>query len=205
MSNYSNCSNKISTPKSQKFWSLRHWVLFRSIRLIRLISFGILVSFFFLFAPPVNAVCPVCTVAVGGGVLLSRYLGVDDLIIGVWVGGLLVSLGLWMASYLKKNFIFGQKWLVVVAFWLTTYFGFKQAKIIGNFGCKIFGYDKILLGMVLGAIAFLIGFGLDKVLRNFNKETQGKALFPYQKVICPVSFLLLATLISLQLCKLGIK
>jgi len=34
----------------------------------------------------VFAVCPVCTVAAGAGVGLSRWLGIDDIIIGLWVG-----------------------------------------------------------------------------------------------------------------------
>lgn len=33
-----------------------------------------------------QAVCPVCTVAVGTGVGLSRWLGVDDTITGLWLG-----------------------------------------------------------------------------------------------------------------------
>jgi len=168
----------------------------------------VLVSFttyYFLLATPVNAVCPVCTVAVGGGVLLSRYLGVDDLIIGVWVGGLLVSLGLWTATYIKKTFFKGQKWFLVLVFWLFTYFGFKQAHLIGHPTCKIHGHDKLLSGMIFGTIAFILGFGLDYLLRRFNKKNPGKALFPYQKVISPLIFLIIATIFSLQLCSLGIK
>jgi hypothetical protein len=37
-------------------------------------------------------VCPVCTIAVAGGVGLCRYLGIDDLISGAWIGALLFSL-----------------------------------------------------------------------------------------------------------------
>jgi len=168
----------------------------------KIIIFFLSLFTFLVVATSTNAVCPVCTVAIGGGVLLSRYLGVDDLVIGVWVGGLLFSLGLWTATYLKKQYLPLQKWLVVAIFWLMTYFGFKQAKIIGHPWCKIFGYDKILLGMILGSASFLIGFGLDGFLRSFNKKNPGKALFPYQKVILPILFLIIMTLISLRLCYL---
>jgi len=160
---------------------------------------------FLTFVTPVYAVCPVCTVAVGGGVLLSRYFGVDDLIIGVWVGGLLVSLGLWMATYLKRKFIVGQQWLMVIVLWLTTYLGFKEAGFIGHPTCKIHGHDKLLSGMVFGTIAFILGFELDCLLRKFNKKEQRKAFFPYQKVVAPIFFLIIATIFSMQLCKWGIK
>jgi len=159
----------------------------------------------FAFCIPVNAVCPVCTFAVGGGVLLSRYLGVDDLIIGVWVGGLLISLGLWMASYIKKKFFQGQEWLAVVILWVSTYFGFKKVGFIGHPTCKIHGHDKMLSGMIFGTLAFIFGFGLDYLLRKLNKKEPGKALFPYQKVVAPLIFLILATIFSLQLCRWGIK
>ena len=39
------------------------------------------------------ALCPVCAIAVGAGIGVSRWLGVDDTITGVWVGGLIVSFG----------------------------------------------------------------------------------------------------------------
>lgn len=160
---------------------------------------------FFIFSSPAGAVCPVCTVAVGSGVLLSRYLGVDDLIIGVWVGGLLVSLGLWTATYVKRKFFKGQEWLSVLFFWLFTYFGFKQAHLIGHPTCKIHGHDKLLSGMVFGTVAFILGFGLDYLLRRLNKNNPGKAFFPYQKVVLPLLFLIIATIFSFQLCRFGIK
>ncbi len=31
--------------------------------------------------------CPVCSISIGVGVGLCRYLGIDDLISGVWIGG----------------------------------------------------------------------------------------------------------------------
>jgi len=173
---------------------------------LRIASF--LITFYllhFTFYISANAVCPVCTVAVGGGVLLSRYLGVDDVIIGIWVGGLLVSLGLWTATYIKKKVLKYQEWLIVGFFWLTTYFGFKQAGFIGHPTCKIHGHDKLLSGIIFGTVAFFLGYGSDLLLRKMNKKNPGKAMFPYQKVVCPIIFLILATIFSLQLCWLGIK
>ncbi|MCL5090850.1 MAG: hypothetical protein M1514_02450 [Patescibacteria group bacterium] len=162
------------------------------------ISLGTL---YFVFGTPAYAVCPVCTIAIGGGVLLSRYLGVDDLIIGVWIGGLILSLGLWTASYLKKTYVKGQKWLITAFLWVTTILGLKEAKLLGHPLCKIFGYDKLLVGIISGTVAFLLGYGLDQLLRKMNKEP-GKALFPYQRVVCPVGLLLIATLIAWRVCVL---
>jgi len=158
----------------------------------------------FAFCLSVSAVCPVCTVAVGGGVLLSHYLGVDDLIIGVWSGGLILSLGLWTAGYIKKKFFKGQEWVLVIFLWITTVLGLKQSGFIGHPTCKIHGHDKLLSGIVFGTVAFLIGYFLDWILRRLNKGQPGKAIFPYQRVICPLVFLLIATMFAFQLCRLGV-
>jgi len=45
-----------------------------------------------LFAKKALAVCPICTVAVATGIGFSRWLGIDDTITGLWIGGLTVSL-----------------------------------------------------------------------------------------------------------------
>ena len=61
------------------------------------------------FIKPVQAVCPVCTVAVGAGVGISRLIGIDDSITGVWIGGLIISSGLWMGDFIRKK-----KWKIPI-------------------------------------------------------------------------------------------
>lgn len=154
------------------------------------------------FASSAYAVCPVCTVAIGGGLLLSHYLGIDDLVVGVWIGGLLVAFGLWMSTYIKKVYIKGQAWLITAFLWATTVLSLKQAGFIGHPTCKIHGHDKLLTGIEVGTLAFLLGFGLDWLLRRQNKKNPGKAVFPYQKVILPIFWLLVATILGLKICKI---
>jgi len=54
-------------------------------------------------ALPAKAVCPVCTVAVGAGLGFSRYLGIDDTISGIWIGGLMVSISFWTIDWMKTK------------------------------------------------------------------------------------------------------
>lgn len=63
----------------------------------------IIVSSLFTAVPLAHAVCPVCTVAVGAGLGLAEYLGIDDLISGLWIGALIVSISLWTISWLQKK------------------------------------------------------------------------------------------------------
>lgn len=165
----------------------------------------LILGFAFLGITPIQAQCPVCIVTIGGSVLISRYLGIDDLIVGIWAGGLILSLGLWTSTFIKKTYIRGQKWFLNALLWVTTVWGLKQVGFIGNPTCKIHGHDKLLSGMIAGSLVFLLAYGIDLLLRRINRKNPGKAFFPYQRVILPVVLLLITTLLGLQICQLKIK
>jgi len=140
------------------------------------------------------AVCPVCTVVVLGGVELSRYLGVDDTVSGVWVGGLIVSSGLWTINWLEKK-----KWrfkldipIIMLAYYLIVIWPLHEWKIIGNPKNMISGFDKLLFGTLIGGMVFAVGVVVHEVLKKKNKN---KVYFPYQRVVIPVSTLIIASLI----------
>jgi hypothetical protein len=150
---------------------------------------------FFVFSQQVKAVCPVCTIAVAGGIELSRWFKVDDTISGVWIGGLIVSLSLWLIDWLKKKnikFIF-DKILVFIAFYIIVVLPLYWMKFIGLPNCaKLWGYDKLIVGIVFGSIAFAIGFWLNNWLKKRNNN---KVYFPFQKVVLPILFLIIASVI----------
>jgi len=144
-------------------------------------------------------VCPVCTIAVAGGVGLCRYLGIDDLISGTWIGALLFSLFLWTIEWLNKKkikFLF-RKPLVFVFWYGLTIFPLMKIGIIGHPQNKFWGIDKLIFGIFSGTILFLISLLLENYLRKKNK---GKAYFKLQKVIIPVLFLTILSLIFWQIC-----
>ncbi len=152
-----------------------------------------------LFPTTALAVCPICTVAVAGGLGLSRYFGIDDSVIGVWSGGLMVSLTLWTVDWLSKR-----EWgllkrinektriITAFAFWvLLTYPPLFWAGIIGHPFNTILGMDKLIFGSILGFFAFLLGVWGDKKVR----EVKGKQLFNFQKVVFPVLSLTILSLV----------
>lgn len=153
----------------------------------------------FLFALPAMAVCPVCTVAVCVGLGLSRWLGIDDLISGVWVGGLIVSLIIWSLGWLnKKQIKFKINWLVVsVIFYCITIIPLYFSDIMGNPLNTFYGIDRILSGIIFGSLAFLLSFWLNNFLKKTN---QGKVFFPFQKVALPILFLSITSLIFYLIC-----
>lgn len=153
-----------------------------------------LLAFFFMTSQA-QAVCPICTVAVAGGLGISRWLGIDDAVTGVWIGGLVLSSAFWLSDFIsKKNWKIPYPDLVsIVLFYLLVIPPLYWANYIGLPNNSLWGVDKVLLGTILGSVAFLSGMGIDKGLRKIN---DGKQFVYFQKVIMPVFML---TLISFGL------
>jgi|WetSurMetagenome_2_1015567.scaffolds.fasta_scaffold440349_2 hypothetical protein len=148
---------------------------------------------------PAKAVCPVCTIAVGAGVGIAEEFGVDDIVIGLWVGGLTVSLIFWTLDWLKKKKI-ASAWaepltiLFYFLFVIAPLFFIKTNgyPIIGKELNKFWGIDKMLLGILIGSILFFSGARLYEYLK---KKNNGRAHFPYQKVFMPIAPLAIASII----------
>jgi hypothetical protein len=155
-----------------------------------------IISFLILLAFPIkaHAVCPICTIAVGAGLGISRWIGIDDAITGIWVGGLILSSGLWLADWISKK-----KWRIpylklisVLIMFLFVIPPLYWSKMIGLPGNLILGMDKVLFGTIAGSVIFLLGVWVDKWLRAKNN---GKVYIYYQRVIVPVFLLSLASFI----------
>lgn len=139
------------------------------------------------------AICPVCTIAIGAGVGLSRWLGVDDVITGIWIGGLLVSTSLWTVNWLRSKKV-AFKFLTPVTLFLMYFFTFISlhfSKMLTDPYNVMWGVNKIILGTAIGTVLFFLSILTDKYLRKMNNK---KVYIPYQKVILPVGYLLLSSL-----------
>lgn len=156
---------------------------------------GVFLSFI-TFAGNVLAqpVCPICVVAVAGGLGLSRWFKVDDVVSSIWIGALLMALVLWTISWLRKkkwNFKFSDI-VVFLLYYLFTYIPLYFAKIIGQ-GNNILGMDKVLFGSILGTLIFIFSLWFNNYLKIKNN---GKGYFYYQKVVVPFAVLILSSLIA---------
>lgn len=147
-----------------------------------------------------SAMCPLCAVTVGAGLGLSRWLGVDDTISGIWIGGLIVSLIMWTENWLeKKNIKFKLRWLITAAvYYLFTIIPLYYSEIIGHPFNKLWGIDKLALGISTGSIIFFLACLWYYYLKAKNN---GRAYFPFQKVAMPVGSLIILTAIFYFLTK----
>lgn len=161
---------------------------------------------FFLPVLSAQAICPVCIVAVGAGLGLSEYLGIDDSIAGVWIGGLLVSLIIWTINWFnKKNWLtsakkIGEKFnnqnirdvLITIIYYAMVIWPLIAQSFIGNPLNKLWGIDKLLLGISAGSLGLLGG---TKWYENIKRNNDGHAWFPFQKVAWPFGALLILSLV----------
>jgi len=156
----------------------------------------------FLFAKEALAVCPICTIAVGAGVGLSRWFGINDMITGLWIGGLIVSMVAWTEAWLeRKNICFrGRIFANIFTYYALVIIPLYYSGIIGN-PLDVFcacGLDKLLFGIVAGSLAFWFGASWYFYLKEKNN---GHSYFPFQKVVMPISPLIILSIIYYLLTK----
>ena len=146
-------------------------------------------------------VCPVCTVAVAAGIGILEAWGVNGIIIGIWLGALIVSSIAWMIDWLNRkniHFIFKPQ-LIIISFYLIFIWPLYIWGIMGNPASMIFGMDKILFGVIIGSIIFILAMLGDSYLKKVNEN---KVLMNYQKIIIPIVFLIISSIIAYLLIKI---
>ncbi|HCU05263.1 MAG: hypothetical protein A2X77_00345 [Gammaproteobacteria bacterium GWE2_42_36] len=156
---------------------------------------SILILLFSLLLPTsAFAICPICTIAVGAGIGLSRWLGIDDSVTGLWVGGLIVSLILWTMTWCQKKKIHftGLYLLIIVGYYALVLLPLRYHGIIGHPFNMLWGIDKILLGTIIGSLVFLGG---SFAYFFCKKKNGGKAHFPFEKVAMPIAPLILLSIV----------
>ncbi len=153
-----------------------------------------------LLAQSALAVCPVCTVAVVAGAGFSRMVGIDDTVSGLWMGGLLTSIALWTIVWLDKKGIkfFLKRKIVYILYFAAAYYSLLWANMLGTDCEKIWGFPKILVGIIIGGFLFRLGEWLEEKMRAKN---QGEVYMYFQKVIVPIGLLSLASLVFYYITK----
>ena len=142
-----------------------------------------------------DAVCPVCTIAMGDGLEGMRMLGVKDILTGIWAGGLTVSLIGWTANYMHKHGVKNTFWyilnvLIYIGLLMGVYFVPRGNPIVKWWDNCMWGIDQFLLGVLVGAATFIT---MELWYLHIKKNNGGHALFPFQKVVMPFVGLLIMT------------
>ncbi|MCX6706016.1 MAG: hypothetical protein NTV24_02815 [Candidatus Woesebacteria bacterium] len=146
------------------------------------IFFLILVSLFIIHPQKALAHCPLCVAGAGVGLTLSRWVGVDDSITGLWMGAFLGAMSFWIYSSLvrkiKKTNLVWLKPLIYVLVFASTIWSFYKFNLVLRMG-RMFGLDKLTFGIIAGGTAFYL---VDEI-NNLVIRIKGKTFFPYQRII----------------------
>ena len=138
--------------------------------------------------------CPLCVAGAAAGITLTRWVGVDDSITGIWIGGLLGAIAFWLCNSLgQRNKIFFNRFvglLVYILIFVSTLWSFYVFKLIIRMD-SIFGFDKLTFGMILGSVVF---YSFD-ILNIFIKKKNGKRLFPYQSMVFSLGSMIIASIV----------
>ena len=148
--------------------------------------FSLIFGLLFIMLPAkVLAFCPVCTIAVAAGVGLSRWLKIDDTITGVWIGGAIVSMIAWTLNWFQKK-KFGFKGLPIITtilYYALIILPLYYSKIIGHPLNTLWGIDKLLFGIMMGSVGFVIGLLAYELIKDRRK----KPLFHFQKIVMVIA------------------
>lgn len=153
------------------------------------------VALAFIFsAKQAGAACPVCTLAVGGALVLLERYGVDNTISGLWIGGFLLSSSLWAIKWIRKREwgFNGVSPLIIILFYGMLILPLYSKDIIGAFDNMIWDVDKTLLGIATGSIFFYFGHWLHLQIKAANG---GKSRFIFQSTVVPVIALALLSIV----------
>ena len=134
--------------------------------------------------------CPLCVAGAGAGLSLSRVLGIDDSITGVWVAAFLGAMSFWISNSIKKKYFPFQETIIYIVIFGTTVFSFYRFGLINEHNGLIGNLPKLTFGILTGGVLFYI---LDKA-NALIKKRKGKVLFQYQPMVFSLGGMLILSL-----------
>lgn len=159
----------------------------------------LLASIAFLIVPSaVSAHCPLCVAGAGVGLTLSRWIGVDDSITGLWMGAFLGAMSFWLYSSLikkiKKPHLIWLKPAIYILIFASSIWSFYKFNLVLRMG-RMFGLDKLTFGIIVGGVSFY----LVDLINNLIIRKKGKTLFSYQRIVTGLGSIFLLSLIDYYL------
>lgn len=160
------------------------------LKIFLIVLFSLFILNFSFFAQPASAHCPLCVAGAAIGITLTRWIGVDDSITGVWVAALMGAMSFWFYSWLigKKikqveKYKVVLKPLIYILVFASTLWSFYKFQLIIRM-TQIFGFDKLTFGMLTGGILFYL-IDMIKLKHYFN----------YQKIVISLGSMTILSLL----------
>jgi len=137
---------------------------------------------------------PLCTIGIAGGLQIFRWLEINDLTLGLWIGALILSLSVQFNRFLirkGRSFRFSF-WLILLITFISSFLPligyFRQGK-----ASLLWGIPQVIIGAIGGG---LVLYFTDKINDVIIKKNHNKVYFYYQRVIVPIVVLILFSLFT---------
>lgn len=149
----------------------------------KILAFLLVPSAYLLLPQVAYGHCPLCVAGAAAGITLTRWVGVDDSITGVWMGALLGAISIWtyLAATKKRNFPWAKPLIYLGIFGVTIWSFYKFNLVIRM--SQIMGLDKLTFGILAGGILFYL---IDSV--------KIKHYFNYQKIVISLGSMIILSL-----------
>lgn len=143
------------------------------------------------FAPTASAHCPLCVAGAGVGLTLSRWVGIDDSITGVWLAAFLGAISFWSETALikKQELRLLLRPLIYIGIFVATIWSFYKFNLVVKHG-NIFGIHKLTFGMIAGGVIFYLVDMVD----DYLIKKKGRVFFPYQRIVVSLGSILLLSM-----------
>lgn len=161
----------------------------------------LLIPFVLIFSlKQVEAHCPLCVIGAGAAAGGAASLGVNQAVIGIFIGGFAISMGWWVANLIKKQFVPGQKWILIIASFLLTIIPIMPMMIdvqgiyislMGGYGTllnRTYVINEFLIGSLVGGFIVTFTPWLSNKITTMRKEK----IIPYQGIILTFALLIIA-------------
>ncbi len=157
-------------------------------------------SFFLIFlSKSVMAHCPLCVVGAGALGAGAMWLGVSKVVVALFIGAFAMSMGMWFARIIKKQFIPLQKIFIIAIIFFTTVLplmplfkalGPLYLSFIGEYGTTyVFNYS--LASSFLGGAIVLSTPSISK----FITKKRNNKIFPFQGTLLTILLLIIIGII----------
>lgn len=150
----------------------------------------LLIPFLLLLIKGVYAHCPLCTIGAAAAVGGAAWLGVNKVVIGLFIGAFAVSTGWWFSKLIKKQYIPGQKILIILFSFIATVVPLLSIiseiypiyiSLMGNYGSllnRTYLVNLPLIGSIVGGAIVSSTPWLSSKITKLRGKT-----YPFQGII----------------------
>ncbi len=165
--------------------------------------FFALPAFVLLLAESAFAHCPLCTIGAGAAAAGAAWFGVDNIVIGIFLGAAALAMGLWFSRLIKKRYVPFQKWvisalsfasIIVPVTPLMKSYSSIYISFAGGYGSllnRTYLINLFLLGSIIGAVIVAVAPSISRRISKARRKT-----IPYQGIMITFALLAIASIIA---------